>query len=476
MAGGRLSRPLLRLPLVAGWGAAGLAVSVGLASADASVLLLAWLVVLAGVGVLAIAVAEPRWVLILLLVLLVGYIAETAGPALGLPNGSYKLIVLIAVGLLVRRAFGLEKFVIGPVTLAILALFLVTALSAAFATDRDVGIAELGELARNASVVVLMTMLIDRASWLRRAVWAYVLPAGALAAVAVFQQVTKTYERDYGGFATVQDQGGLIRSEGPLHAVFFGQVLVPAAILALYLAIASPRRSVRLPAFATFGTCLAAIGYTASRGALVAIACGLLLTVLLQPRRTWMPIGALAVTLLLVLPGLSEDYRTRLAAPTAAVVSGSGSASALDDRSLRGRVGENIAAGQMFLDYPVLGVGPGNYPGRYLEYSPAIGLDPRPVERPPHNLLLEALAETGIMGTLALMAVLGLALKGAWTARGALAGRDGVLAEGVFVALVGFLVSGLFLHASTPRYLWVVVGLALATRALVPAPQPSVAR
>ena len=449
---------------------------VGLASADASVLLLAWLLVLAGVVVLAMAVAQPRWVLMLLLVLLVGFVAETVGPALGLPNGSYKLIILIAVGLLVRHAFGLEKVVIAPATLAILALMVVTALSVAFAADRDVGIAELGKLARNASVVVLMMMLIDRASWLRRAVWGYVLPAGALAAAAVVQQVTKTYESEYWGFAAVHDQGGLIRSEGPLAAVFFGQVLVPAAILALYLAITTPRRSVRLPAFALFGTCLAAIGYTASRGALVAIACGLLLAAVLQPRRTWRPLGAVGVTLLLVVSGLSEEYRTRLAAPAAAFVSGSTSASALDERSLEGRVGENIAAVQMFLDHPVLGVGPGNYPVRYLEYSPAIGLDPRPVERPPHNLLLEALAETGIVGTLALISVLGLALKGAWAARRALAGRDGLLAEGVFVALVGFLVAGLFLHASTARYLWIVVGLALATRGVAGAREPDTHR
>jgi O-antigen ligase len=115
----------------------------------------------------------------------------------------------------------------------------------------------------------------------------------------------------------------------------------------------------------------------------------------------------------------------------------------------------------MFRDYPILGVGPGNYPLHYLDYSEQIGLDPRLAPRDAHSLYLGTLAETGIVGASALLLVLWLALRGAWRARLRLGGDDALMAEGVFVALMSFLVAGLFLHAAYPRYLWMMVGFGL---------------
>jgi putative inorganic carbon (HCO3(-)) transporter len=94
--------------------------------------------------------------------------------------------------------------------------------------------------------------------------------------------------------------------------------------------------------------------------------------------------------------------------------------------------------------------------------SEQIGLDPRLEQREAHSLYLQSLAETGIVGFLALLAILWLALRGAWRARQTLGGRDAVLGEGIFVALVSFLVAGTFLHLTYPRYMWMMVGFALA--------------
>ena len=120
----------------------------------------------------------------------------------------------------------------------------------------------------------------------------------------------------------------------------------------------------------------------------------------------------------------------------------------------------------MFFDHPSLGVGPGNYPARYVEYSQRIGLDPRPDARTPHNLYLETLAEVGLAGFLVFGFLLASAVAGAWHARRALPGKDALLAEGIFVAVVGFLINGIFLHGAYPRYLWLVIGLGLAAGAL----------
>ena len=66
----------------------------------------------------------------------------------------------------------------------------------------------------------------------------------------------------------------------------------------------------------------------------------------------------------------------------------------------------------MWADHPLVGVGPDNFEVHYQEYSEAIGTDPRPEQRGAHNLYLESLAETGLLGATAFFGVLWLALRG----------------------------------------------------------------
>ncbi|HEX6204003.1 MAG TPA: glycosyltransferase, partial [Thermoanaerobaculia bacterium] len=133
-------------------------------------------------------------------------------------------------------------------------------------------------------------------------------------------------------------------------------------------------------------------------------------------------------------------------------------------------------AWQMFLDAPLLGVGAGNYGSRFTSYADRVGSDARLYEEPgernfPHNLYLEVAAETGAVGlaAFALIVVAAFAsLVGArrrHLARGD--PRTAALAEGLGLALVGFLITGLFLHGEFPRYLYLLLGLSagLATPA-----------
>ena len=53
---------------------------------------------------------------------------------------------------------------------------------------------------------------------------------------------------------------------------------------------------------------------------------------------------------------------------------------------------------EMWADHPLLGVGPDNFEVHYQTYSGAIGIDPRAEPRGAHNLYLESLAETGVLG------------------------------------------------------------------------------
>ena len=99
-----------------------------------------------------------------------------------------------------------------------------------------------------------------------------------------------------------------------------------------------------------------------------------------------------------------------------------------------------------------------------------IGIDPRPQQRGAHNLYLESLAETGVLGALAFFAVLALALTGAWRARSRLAGPGRALGEGLVVALCAFLFCALTLNSAYARYQWIFLGLGLAAGRLARRP------
>jgi hypothetical protein len=123
----------------------------------------------------------------------------------------------------------------------------------------------------------------------------------------------------------------------------------------------------------------------------------------------------------------------------------------------------------MFLDHPLVGVGAGNYSTHFARYADRVGSDARLYEEPgevnyPHSLYLEVAAETGAVGLAAFGTVLVAAFASLVAARRRLlaAGdpRTAALAEGVGLALVGLLVTGLFLHGQFPRYLYLLLGLA----------------
>lgn len=445
-------------------GGALLAIMLGVAAATSPIALVGLVGVLAASVVIAAAFAAPRWALIVLLFVLYSYAGWVVSHAFGAPELSQALLLVI-IGALAWRQWTREEQISLPGELgALLVLGLAYTFSAGFARDLGTSLERIQDFIGYSLTVVVLVALLDRPLWLRRAVWTVVIAGAGLAIISLIQAGLGEYTSDFAGFARGKPEGaGVFRASGPLDPNVFGQVLVATAILALYLGLSARTRNGRVLGLAAFGVCLAASAFTGSRGALVAAAAAFFLILLLAPvpRRIVATIGALALVAGLIF--MPSGLKARVGLPTsstdsqqvAVVKSGSESA-------IRGRESENLAALEMFRDYPILGVGPGNYPLHYLDYSEQIGLDPRLEQREAHSLYLQALAETGIVGALALLAILWLALSGAWRARQRLAGRDALLAEGIFVALVTFLIAALFLHLTYPRYLWIVIGLGLA--------------
>ena len=76
-------------------------------------------------------------------------------------------------------------------------------LSLVFAADRARSFLEVSEYVELGILALLVVALLDTPVWLRRGLWAFGLCVGALAVLAVFQQVTNTHSFDYFGFSKI---------------------------------------------------------------------------------------------------------------------------------------------------------------------------------------------------------------------------------------------------------------------------------
>ncbi|MBI5828030.1 MAG: hypothetical protein HZB20_00465, partial [Chloroflexi bacterium] len=94
------------------------------------------------------------------------------------------------------------------------------------------------------------------------------------------------------------------------------------------------------------------------------------------------------------------------------------------------------------------------------------GMDPRVEPREAHNLYLEVAAETGLLGLSMFGILLWVMFTGILRARNLLVAakltRYLDMISAYTFSLVGYLTASLFIHAAYPRYLWLLVGIALA--------------
>jgi O-antigen ligase len=136
------------------------------------------------------------------------------------------------------------------------------------------------------------------------------------------------------------------------------------------------------------------------------------------------------------------------------------------DVAVEGRLGEMKAALQMFFDYPLMGVGYGNFELHYQQYELLMGLPPRHQKRSAHSLLLEIAAEQGLVGLGSFAVILFVMIRCVLSAVrdfNAAGNVDGArMAQALGFALLGYMLAALFLHNSYFRYFWVLGGIIFA--------------
>jgi O-antigen ligase len=448
------------------WSAAVLlAIGMAAALARAPIVLVGALALAGATALFIAAFAQPRWLIVLQLALVIGYVPIILSEQIGLPLSHQTVVILLVFSLAARRIIDAEQHSLPRETALLAAVVVASIASLGLAYDRSRAGVELVELIEVVLFAVIAVMLIDDARWLRRALWSVVGAAGVLGGLATFQQLAGLHDYEFFGFSEV-DQGDrlLMRSEGPIDPNFFGQTMVAGAALALYLGLSARRLPVRALAFSASLACLGGVYFSHSRGALLAVVVASGAAAFLRRVPIWIPAAGAAAAAAVVMLVLPDEARGRLLEVVRPGESGIAHAS---DVSLANRFAENLAAAAMYRDHLLVGVGPGNYSAVYLDYAQQIGLDSRAeertgVEQAAHNLYLEALAELGTIGGVAFFAVIAAAFVGAWRARARLPGRDALLGEGVFVALAGFFTASLFLHSAYQHYLWLMIALGLA--------------
>jgi O-antigen ligase len=136
------------------------------------------------------------------------------------------------------------------------------------------------------------------------------------------------------------------------------------------------------------------------------------------------------------------------------------------DYAIEGRATEMMAALQVFLDNPVIGVGPGQYMPFYsVEYqqkNPRLKFSDLRIPRRAHSLYLELGAELGLVGLVVFLGIVGTVLRELWRARNHWRGKvleHTDLATALFLALAGYLTTGVFLHLMYERYFWLLLAV-----------------
>lgn len=394
----------------------------------------------------------------------------------GLPSITEPLMALAVLSTVLRASRSGGSIGVTPaLVLGFGAYAAVQLISAFWADERTVAAAGSTGTVRDMVVALVIVATIGSVDDLLVVVGGFASAGALVGGLSVFQAATGTFSTPYGGFAvaTVEQIVGELddfRASGPFDDPnFFAQVLVVAFALTLGAFLFSNDRWLRVAGLIGAGTSALGILVTYSRGGVLAlVAVGVCAVVMYRPSPAWTV--ATIVAVVVSVAALPSEFVDRAAQSTAGLPLVD-DAQPIADSAVRGRTSEAIVGLQMFGDHPLLGVGVGNYPVNYQEYSRELGLDPRREDREPHNLYLEIASETGLVGVGAFGVLVASALRSLRRGRRETHERLRTASRSLLLALIGFGVSAIFLHADFARTLWILLALS-ATAGSFPVRRP----
>ena len=287
-------------------------------------------------------------------------------------------------------------------------------------------------------------------------------------------------EQTFWGFAQQSafgqtDGSGDLRFGGPIgESNIWGQVLVSIIPFAIYRFSKSKTFVGKFYYAAVSFLIFLCVLFTQSRGAFLALAVVLILTIIEMRIRgpVLLTLAVIGIAFLFLVP---SKYTERIRTLDIFFQTKQDN-SYLQDESIEGRREKMLTGLAMFTENPILGVGFANYTDNYWEYAGNLGLEASAKnltsersQREAHSLYIEIMAETGLLGILTFLSFFGLTMRGVYQARIRYRTKSSapdknwsawITATGF--SIITFLVAGFFLHGIGFRFIWVLAGLALS--------------
>lgn len=384
------------------------------------------------------------------------------------------LLAIPTISMIMRR----EPFTFPPIMVLVTIYICVLVASSLVASHFDPAWAAMLVHVQEGFVpVLLLVNFVRTPAMLRAAIWALLLAGLFMGGLSVHQELTGSYEDPYGGFAQIvgrgfSPEGGELgerilrpRLAGPIHEQNrYAQVMIVLVPLAMAIMLVEKRRALRLVAAAAGVLSLAAVVLSFSRGAAIVLFGLLVAALALRHIRLRMAAPLIALGLIAVL-SVAPDFTSRIASlpqATEALTEGRETT----DLSILGRITLNLAAYQMFVEHPVLGVGLANFDLLSVDYANPLGLRHISLPYRAHNLYLEVAAETGVVGLASFLGLLGYVLWQLWRCRREAMKLDhhehARIATALLYGLFAYLGTALFLHMAYERYFWILIAVCAA--------------
>jgi O-antigen ligase len=326
---------------------------------------------------------------------------------------------------------------------------------------------------------LLVTNVIRTPKMLRWVVWTLLATGAFLGLLSLIQQVTHTYTNNYAGFAQMSNaafdtSGDTVngvyqkRLAGPLgDQNYYAQFMLMLVPIGFFRFWSERRVFLRIVALAFTILCAAGVLLTFSRGGAVGFVLMLGIVTLMGYIKPYQ-IVLLLLALLLMLTALPQ-FATRLNTldKLSGVANQDTGGITEADSSIQSRLSEMLTAGLVFIDHPVVGVGPGTFKYYYPEYSLLVGLRSfHTTARAAHDLYLAMAAETGALGLACFLASIFVTMRQLSRLRKQCIKSHpefANMATGYLLALISYLATGLFLSFAYERYFWMMLALAGAT-------------
>ncbi len=427
-------------------------------------------VIVIGFYAFAVSLARVDWGLLVLIFITYTRFSDIAVQFHGAPSVAKSFVLLLLLAIIARwvifgeRPEGWQRPAILMAGYGIIGFA-----SILYAADPVKTQAATMSFVKDALIVVIISILLRRPRQLRYVVYTLLVAGFFLGTLSVFQYATGSFDNNFWGFSQTRvmhivGETNSNRISGPFgNPNDYSQIMLVLLPIAVDRFLKEKSRWLRLFTGVTAAVVLAAVVLTFSRSGFVSlVAVGGLFLIYYRPK--FSSIMMFLLIGLMMLPFMPAEYVERM--ETLVLFTPGSDYNPVGEVSYRGRTSELLVGWMMFRDHPILGVGVENYPVHYQDYSRRVGLDPRTEGRSPHNLYVEILAERGLFGFAFFAIILWLIYRSLRDARRDfkrienedLAGLVTAYSIGIF----GYFVGALFMHSSYPRFMWLLVGIALA--------------